>query len=222
MLAWYFAQKSEELQYGDNRKIVLGETHKVDGPLELCKKGLHASERLLDALKYAPGNILFKVRLEGELLIGHDKVCATERTYIQRLDATEVLQRFARRQAMINISLIEPYCSAEDYTLILRFLANGEKSLSKNAYAADHAAVYAAANAATNAADAADCAAYAAAYAADCAAYAATNAADAAANADYAAKAVYAAADYTADYTAAYTAANEMLTDMVEEAFLNV
>ena len=51
---WHFATAERRLRYGDARPIVLGESHEVTGPVKLCLRGLHASERIIDALKYAP------------------------------------------------------------------------------------------------------------------------------------------------------------------------
>jgi len=54
LIAWYFASEDRKLRYGDNRAIVIGEAHRVRGALALCKHGLHASVRAIDALSYAP------------------------------------------------------------------------------------------------------------------------------------------------------------------------
>jgi hypothetical protein len=54
MLGWHFAETSRRLRYGDDRPIVVGESHSVKGEPILCKHGLHASESVLDALQYAP------------------------------------------------------------------------------------------------------------------------------------------------------------------------
>lgn len=59
MLGWYFAREDEKLGYGDGRKVAVGVTHTVDGPARLCINGLHASERVIDALQYAKSSILY-------------------------------------------------------------------------------------------------------------------------------------------------------------------
>jgi len=53
MKAFYFSTKERKLRYGDDRDIVIGETHKVDGEIKLCHNGLHASTKLIDAIRYA-------------------------------------------------------------------------------------------------------------------------------------------------------------------------
>lgn len=45
----------------------------------LCQVGLHASKRALDALQYAPGPFVSRVRLEGRVVVEGDKACATRR-----------------------------------------------------------------------------------------------------------------------------------------------
>ena len=74
-----------------------------DGPLVPCQSGLHASKHPFDALRYAPGATLCRVRLEGEL-IPHgdpvDKYVGRKRLIIARVDATYLLRRFAADQAL--------------------------------------------------------------------------------------------------------------------------
>ena len=92
---WHFAQDSRKLGYEDGRLVVVGETLKVAPPVKLCKRGLHASKNILDALSYAPGAYLCAVELSGEVIHGDDKSVATERTVIAAADATNLLFRFS-------------------------------------------------------------------------------------------------------------------------------
>jgi hypothetical protein len=97
MDGWYFANEDRKLRYGDNRAIVIGKTHRVRGELVLCHHGLHAGARALDALMYAPGPIVYRVRLHGQILHDDDKSCATARTYVAGgIDVTDELRAFAR------------------------------------------------------------------------------------------------------------------------------
>ena len=76
---------------------------KHDGPVIPCKSGLHASEHPFDALAYAPGNLLHKVRLRGNITPhGNpvDKYCASERRIVATIDAECVMRSFARRVAL--------------------------------------------------------------------------------------------------------------------------
>jgi len=144
MKAYYFGTKNRQLRYGDNRHIMIDRTHKVDGPPILCEHGLHGSIKAMDALRYAPGPILYEVELSGQLDIGDDKIAATERKYLRSFDATDLLREFARRQAMINITKIKPYCSAEDYDLIVEWLETGNEEIREAAEVAAWSAAWSA------------------------------------------------------------------------------
>jgi len=94
-LGWHFLPYDGRLANGDGRDVRIGETLRVEGPLELCKHGLHASRRALDALKYAPGALACRVKLSGKIVEDDDKACATERTVLGMVDATRLLHEFA-------------------------------------------------------------------------------------------------------------------------------
>lgn len=131
-----------------------GETLGVDpARLELCAYGLHASRCPRDALNYAPGINLAVVELSGEIIEGDDKLCASERTIIARIDATDLLRQFARECALDVIHLWDAP------EVVRRYLDTGGESLRREAYYAARAAN---ATYATNAARAARAAANAA------------------------------------------------------------
>ena len=135
LIGWHFS--TGRLGYGDNRPIVIGETHTVDiteRKLELCGWGLHASERIIDALEYAPGPMVYRVRLHGEIRRGDDKACATHRTYIAGIDATGILRTFARKCALDVIALWD----APD--IVRQYLETGDESASAAARDAASAA----------------------------------------------------------------------------------
>jgi hypothetical protein len=101
VLAWYFAEENKRLRYGDNRKIVVGESHHFNGEPKLCERGLHGSVRILDALQYAPGPMVYRVELSGTMDIGDDKIAATNRKYLSGgIDISDVLREFVRKQAL--------------------------------------------------------------------------------------------------------------------------
>ena len=79
-----------------------GEWLEYDGPMPLimCERGLHASLHPFDGLRYAPGPILCRVEVGGEIVQGEDKVVATRRRIIRRVDATDLCRAFARRCAL--------------------------------------------------------------------------------------------------------------------------
>jgi hypothetical protein len=187
--AYWFCATDHKLRYEDGRVAKLGETHKAKGDLELCQNGMHASERLIDALAYAPGPVLYKVKLGGKIVRGDDKLCARSRTYVSGgVDITPQLRQFARMAALEVAHLwdIPP--------VVRQYLETGDESLREAAAAAAAAA-------------AADAAAYAAAYA-DAHADAAADAADAADAAAY--------ADGAAGATTMRGKQNDMLLKLLE------
>lgn len=95
MLAWHFLRNDRKLNYPPHTLVKVGQKLTVKPPLKLCTWGLHASKRAIDALQYAPGSIACRVELSGEILEGDDKVCATERTVLKMIDATNILHEFA-------------------------------------------------------------------------------------------------------------------------------
>jgi len=167
-----------------------------DGPIVPCRFGLHASEHPLDALAYAPGNLLHRVELEGDLQ-SHgepiDKWVGRQRKIVATIDAEPLLGEFARWCALQVIHLWEASPVVREY------LETGNKSMRATAEAAARAAAWDASRAASRA-DARDAAASAAdAVAPAAAASAAADAANASGDARYTAKyAAWAASKATA------------------------
>lgn len=95
ILGWHFCAEDKRLGYDDGREIIEGETLRVEGEPALCQHGLHASERLIDALKYAPGPILCRVELSDGIIKGDDKAVARARKTLWMFDATNALRDFA-------------------------------------------------------------------------------------------------------------------------------
>ncbi len=152
---WHFLPEDRRLRDGEPAPAD-GVALRYEGPLELCTSGLHASRRILDALRYAPGPIVCRVRLGEEIIEGGDKLVATERTILWRYDATEVLQAFARACASDVLYLWDAP------SIIRYYLSTGDESLREAAKA--EAAAWAAAQAAETVA-VAEAAAWAAAWA---------------------------------------------------------
>jgi hypothetical protein len=220
ILAWHFLPDDRKLRYAPYTPVEPGQVLRVEGPLELCRRGLHASIRPLDALRYAPGSIVCRVEMGGDILHGDDKLCASERKTLWVADATNALHEFA--------------CLCAERELLRRRRAGREPD--KRSWAAieakrawlrgeiDDKALAAAARDAVDAAnaawaaavDAADAAAWAAARdAVDAAAWAALAAAVAAADAAAwaAARAAADAAAWDAAWAAARAAADAAAWD---------
>jgi hypothetical protein len=122
MMAWHFVGA----RLRDGRRVPKDDqwlTH--DGPLALCRSGLHASLRPWDALHYAPGNILCRVECAGEIIHGDDKLVCSRRRIVARMDATEMLRYFARMQAVSVLHLWD----FELADVVLDYLMTGDESL---------------------------------------------------------------------------------------------
>ena len=178
---WWFGTTDKKLLYDDNRKIVIGETHKISGDIVPCHHGLHLSKRIIDALNYAPGPVIYRVVGSG-VIIPHgdpvDKYACSERTYIAGgIDISNTLRLFARKCALDVIHLWN-----HPPDIVIKYLKTGDEAIRAAACAAAYAAACAAAGAASWAAayaaagvagaswavarDAAGAASWAAAYAA--------------------------------------------------------
>ena len=96
MKAWHFLREDKKLGYGDDRLVRRGHTFKCDpDKIELCHYGFHGSVKIMNALNYAPGPVVCRVKLGGKIIKGDDKIVASERTVIAMADATNVLHEMA-------------------------------------------------------------------------------------------------------------------------------
>ena len=149
MKAYHFLYEGNKMRDG-RAAPADGRWLEVDGEIELCSWGLHASITPWDALQHAPGPILCVVELGGTIIKGTDKVVASRRKIIKRFDATEMLHYFARMQAIKVVDL----WNAPD--VVLDFLMTGKNRDAAGAAAgATRTAAWAAAWAAAGAAGAA-------------------------------------------------------------------
>jgi hypothetical protein len=140
---WWFAPANNRLDNGDGREIKIGKVHTIDGEIIPCKRGLHLSIRAIDALKYAPGPIVYKVRGRG-VIVPHgypvDKYACSKREYLSGgADCTDLLRKFARQCALDVIHLWNAPQVVKDY------LTTGNEDLRAAAWAAAWAAAGAAA-----------------------------------------------------------------------------
>ena len=142
VLAWYFAPANNRLRYGDDRPIVLGETHSVQRLPIACEHGLHASVKVLDALSYAPSSLLYRVELSGAMDRESDKIAAQHRKYLWCVDAEEVLKEFARMCALDVIHLWDAPA------MVVKYLQTGDESLRGKTQDAASAAAWSAARSA--------------------------------------------------------------------------
>lgn len=121
LLAYHFTDNG---RLRDGRPVPpVGKWLKHKGPLVLCESGLHASERLLDALRYAPGLTLHIVTLSGDVICDDDKLVASRR----RIDRTiEVPMRAVVRLA-IESACLAAWCAGLYLPQLLDALAAADR-----------------------------------------------------------------------------------------------
>jgi hypothetical protein len=106
ILAWHFVKDDCYERFGDSPQLIApGRVYEVNGPVNICTWGLHGSLRALDALSYAPGSQICRVRLWGDVEEDHDKLVATHREVLAMADATRTLHEFAIRCARQALAL---------------------------------------------------------------------------------------------------------------------
>lgn len=129
--AWYFSDETKKLRYGDGRDIAIGVEHTVKGYPEPCKHGLHGCINILDALSYAPGNIVWLVELSGRIKKSDNKIAATRRKYIAGgIDISDILRSFARKQAL-------PVAHLWEFPdIVIKYLETGDESIRAAAWSA--------------------------------------------------------------------------------------
>jgi hypothetical protein len=97
VLAWHFVESDRKLRY-DSRELTVEAGHiysVLDGPLVMCQRGVHASRKPLDALDYAPGPVVCRVRCWGDIQEQGDKLVCRNREVLWLTDAGRLLHDFA-------------------------------------------------------------------------------------------------------------------------------
>ena len=117
----------------------IGEWLEHEGDVIICKSGLHASQHPFDALTYAPGHLLHKVIVEGDIVKQDDKFAGRRRKIVATIDAEDLLRKFAR---MCALDVIDKWDAPD---VVVRYLKTGDESLRSTARAAAWAAARAAA-----------------------------------------------------------------------------
>lgn len=64
-------------------KFKVGKWYKIDGELEICKRGFHASKKAIDAMRYIDCEVLAKVEVKGKSEKESDKECWSEMKIIK-------------------------------------------------------------------------------------------------------------------------------------------
>lgn len=95
--AWHFVKESRTLRFDEPLEIEAGYIYSIgtNETVDLCRVGMHASRRAIDALYYAPGPMVCRVRVWGDVVELDDKLAGRHREVVWMADATQVLRRFA-------------------------------------------------------------------------------------------------------------------------------
>ena len=90
----------------NGHKFVVGKWYKVDGELEICKRGFHASKNIIDAMVYVDAEVLAKVQVRGKSIVQEDKECWSEmklvKTYKWKKKDSVSLAIFAAEKVLKN------------------------------------------------------------------------------------------------------------------------
>ena len=104
---WHFLQTNKHLRWGTKEVVKPGGHYSCKGKISLCENGLHASKTILDALYYAPGPVVCRVEVWGDVVRSSDKLAGRNRAVLWMLDATNVLHEFACRCAEDALALVK-------------------------------------------------------------------------------------------------------------------
>ena len=156
--AWHFLRDDGTTGSG-GCKPEPGGVETWDGPLVMCHSGLHASRMAIDALSYAPGALVRRVVVSGEVVEGDDKLIGRKRRELWRVDATATLHEFACLCAEDALK-VSKVTDARCFAAIAAKRAWLRGEITDVDLDAAYAAAHDAANAAHDAANAANAAAY--------------------------------------------------------------
>lgn len=103
VMAWWFCDERNRLGYCHNDIVSPGKKIEMmtalpqsepwsarQGPV-LCEQGMHASKRLSDAFWHEKGFILWRVKLEGDMNVGRNKIAARYRTHLASVNILPIL-----------------------------------------------------------------------------------------------------------------------------------
>lgn len=131
--AWHFLYGNWQTGY-DKLTVKIGEklTYSGEMPPIIARRGLHASDRLIDALKHANGSVITAVECSGTVIEqrGDDKFVCTERTALWGYDATDELRVFSR---LVAKEALEKFFDEDKFgkldPVIKQWLETGDEQL---------------------------------------------------------------------------------------------
>lgn len=103
--AWHWLAREGRLSTGD--QVHVGGWVTFNGDAVICKSGLHASWRAVDAMKYAQGPWLCRVEVDDVADEQLDKLVAHRRRILWQVDATDALKLCVRDLAWAAIDYVD-------------------------------------------------------------------------------------------------------------------
>jgi hypothetical protein len=94
LLAWHFLPDNRQTEY-THVPVEVGTIITARNGIQLCCRGPHASLQVRDALRYASGSVICRVKCWGDIIQDDTKFVSTHRQVIAMADATNVLHEFA-------------------------------------------------------------------------------------------------------------------------------
>jgi len=95
ILAWHFVQRHHFAPVLRDGVTIVQDVTTYDGPMEMCRSGLHASVKAIDALGYAPGPICCRVECSGDIEQQSDKLICRKRRVLWMVYAVRPLKLWA-------------------------------------------------------------------------------------------------------------------------------
>ena len=94
ILAWHFVTDDRILAHQEPpMAVVPGYIYgEPKGGIIICKRGMHASRKVCDALSFAPGSQLCRVRIWGDVLEQRDKIMGRYREVLAMRDVASELR----------------------------------------------------------------------------------------------------------------------------------
>ena len=129
---WWFGTTKKRLSWGDNRHIKIGRTHKIKGDIIPCKRGLHLSKKMIDAVNLSSGPVVYRVRGSGTIIPHgdpNDKYACSERTYLYGgVDCSGIFDKFSR------LCALDVAKSWDAPDIVIEYLKTGNKNLKQRAF----------------------------------------------------------------------------------------
>lgn len=144
--AWHFLNSTGQLSFGDGREPKIGERLSVSasrqGEIAICRRGLHGSIKLKDAVKFAleldRTGYLCLVELDGWMdwdsvhdisndISNSTKIAAQYRTALSKVDMSDIFSAF-RDLLAVKFKKMTGTTPRSEYSIFILFAALSQQS----------------------------------------------------------------------------------------------